>query len=127
MAGRPRTPTKVLKLRGAFKKNPQRGREREGEPESVGPLGDPPDQFDEAHRARWAEISGWCSWLGDADRPTVEAVCVLWMKVRNNQAKSADFGLLIQYLSKLGMTPTDRSRVKVPQAAPKKNAFQELA
>lgn len=124
---RPRTPTKVLKLRGAFRNHPKREKERAGEPEPIGPLGDAPDCFDEAHIARWYEIASWCPWLADADRVIVEATCRLWVKMRNIELKSSDWGLLTTNLSKLGMTPTDRSRVKVPTRAPKKNAFKELA
>lgn len=127
MAGRPRTPTKVLKLRGAFKRHPEREQAREGEPEVSGPLGDPPDCLDEAHMARWIEIAGWCPWLGDADRVLVEATCRLWVKMRNNDMKPGDWSLLTTNLSKLGMTPTDRSRVKVPGKPAAKNGFQEFA
>ena len=71
---RPRKPTKYLKLVGAFKKNPKRLKEREGEPEVTAPLGDPPDRLDEAEKARWHELAADMPWLGGADRVAVEPV-----------------------------------------------------
>jgi hypothetical protein len=45
MAGRPRKPTKLLEITGALRKNPARGRAREGEPQPAGDLGDPPERW----------------------------------------------------------------------------------
>jgi len=42
---RPRKPTNLLELTGAYHKNPQRRREREGEPIAPGPLGGPPEKW----------------------------------------------------------------------------------
>jgi hypothetical protein len=42
---RPRTPTAVLELRGAFKEHPERARERAGEPRPTEPLGEPPKRL----------------------------------------------------------------------------------
>lgn len=123
---RPRTPTTVLKLRGAFKEHPKREKEREGEPEVREPLGDPPDTFDESLTARWVEVSTWCPWLTIADRPAVEATCRLWTKMRNNDMKGGDWATLLGYLCRLGMVPTERSKVKVPGKKPKANPFGEL-
>jgi hypothetical protein len=124
---RPRKPTQVLKLSGAFKRNPKREKEREGEPEVVEPLGEPPEQLNEAQSARWHEMAGWCSWLTVADRPMVEVVAKLWQAVRDGTASSPDLKTLVACLSHLGMTPVDRSKVKVPGKKPKPNKFGELA
>ena len=120
MKGRPRTPTQVLKIRGSFEKHPERAKEREGEPTQWEPLGEPPQHLDEAHQARWREIAGWAPWLGDTDRPLVESTCHLWMAIRNGTAKSADYALLTANLSKLGMTPVDRSKVRMPDVGDQK-------
>ena|SRR6266446_5000468 len=117
---RPRTPTQVLKMRGAFENHPKRGKERDREPAQWEPLGDPPKHLDEAHQARWLEIAAWAPWLGETDRPLVEATCHLWMTIRNGTAKSADYALFTANLSKLGMTPVDRSKVQMPDVGDKK-------
>lgn len=124
---RPRKPTRVLELTGAFRKDPQRRRAREGEPEVTTPLGDAPDHLDEAERARWNEIRKWAPWLGVPDRPIVEQVCALWMLQRKGKATVAQMKLLSTNLTLLGMTPSSRSRVKVPPAKPKANKFRQLA
>lgn len=120
---RPRTPTKVLKMRGAFERNPKRGKEREHEPQVDGPLGDPPETFDEAQRARWVEIASWCPWLTVADRPAVELVCRLWVTMRAGQFKAADYVGLMNCLGRLGMTPVDRSKVRMPSAKDDKKSL----
>lgn len=117
----------MLELKGAFRKHPERKAAREHEPAPTGPLGDPPREFDEAHVARWQEVAEWCSWLERADRLIVEATVRLWVKLRNNEMKSADWSLLTTNLSKLGMTPTDRSKVKVPPKPQAKTGFEEFA
>jgi hypothetical protein len=45
MAGRPRKPTNLLEMSGALKKNPKRGKAREGEPRPDASLGAPPERW----------------------------------------------------------------------------------
>ena len=123
---RPRLPTTVLNLRGAFKNHPERKKDREGEPEVYEPLGDAPDCLNEAQIARWNEIAGWCSWLTVADRVVVELVARLWQALRDGTAKPPDVKSLLTGLVHLGMTPADRSRIKVPGKKPKANKFGAL-
>lgn len=42
---RPRKPGNVLELKGAFKRNPARGKARENEPKPNGEIGDPPTHY----------------------------------------------------------------------------------
>lgn len=123
---RPRTPTTVLKLRGAFKEHPKREKDRAGEPEVLEPLGLPPENLNEAQAARWREIAGWCAWLTVADRPMVELVARLWQAVRDGDAGAPELKTLVTCLSHLGMTPADRSKVKVPTKPKAKNQFGAL-
>ena len=125
---RPRLPTKVLELRGAFRHDPARRRQREGEPEPKGALGKPPDALDEAERARWKDIATWCTWLTIADRVIVEQTCRLWMLERHGDASAAQSKQLASNLGRLGMTPSDRSKVKVPGPPQrKKNPFAAIS
>lgn len=83
-----------------------------------------PEYLDEAHKARWGDIAGWAPWLMETDRPLVESTCRLWMAIRNGVAKTAEYALFTTNLSKLGMTPVDRSKVQMP--APDAKAKKSL-
>ncbi len=125
--GRPRMPTARLKLVGAFKKNPARLKEREGEPEVATPLGEPPAYFNAARKEAWYEIAARGPWLCDADRFPVERLSVLLVKWRDGEASSAQEKMLDALCIRLGFTPADRSKVKVPGSKAKPaNAFGSL-
>ncbi len=109
----------MLEMRGSFAKDPQRRKAREHEPEVSRSLGDPPTTLNESEQARWHEMADWAPWLTIADRTVVEQTCQLWMLMRDRKATSADMKSLSMNLSKLGMTPSDRSRVQMPTAKPK--------
>ena len=115
MSGRPRTPTKVLELRGSFQKHPERRKAREREPKVSAGLGTAPDVLDEAERSRWEEVRKWAPWLAVTDRVIVEQTCRLWTLERKGKATAAQSRLLQSNLTRLGMTPADRSRVRMPE------------
>lgn len=119
MRGRPRKPTKVLELSGAFERNPKRRKARANEPEPVGVLGDPPDVLDEAEKARWLEIDEACPWLASSDRALVELACELWMRKRRKALKETGEKLYVTVMRSLGMAPGERSRMSTPKAQPK--------
>ncbi|WP_374349179.1 hypothetical protein [Chitinimonas sp.] len=127
---RPRTPTNVLDARGAFKKDPQRGRARAGEPEPNGPIGEPPERLNDSQRDAWAEIVGTAhdGVLCRADRLSVEmAACLLAEFWADPVAfPSGRLARLEGLLGKFGMTPSDRSKVGVPGGKQKTNAFAAL-
>lgn len=126
--GRPRKPTPVLELTGAFRKDPQR--RRDAEPVGEGPLGDPPPTWDndEELRSIWQEIvsitpSGV---LTRADRLIVEMICLMMKRVRSGHAMLGEMRLLMAGLGKLGLTPADRSRVSVAREE-EQDEFTKLA
>lgn len=126
---RPRTASNVLELKGAFKKNPSRGKERANEPVPVGDIGDPPKRFKPAERACWKEIVELChaGTLCTADRLIVEHASMLLAHLRAEKWEVHPT-ILVRWeaaLGKLGLTPADRSKVKV-QKSPPKNPFAEL-
>jgi hypothetical protein len=112
--GRPRKPTAVLELTGAFRKNPQRKRT---EPPTTGPLGDPPKHFTPEQTAVWHELAAACppGVLTRSDRLIVEIAVVLMLRVRNQRAhmRRGELNVLISVLSRMGMSPADRSRVGI--------------
>jgi phage terminase small subunit len=116
---RNRTPSNILELNGAFKKNPQRRRE---EPSVDSELGPPPDHFDDARRAAWAEVVGMApeGVLTRSDRIAIEMLSDLLVRYRASMAPagdkftSADRRDLLAILARFGMTAADRSRVSAP-------------
>jgi hypothetical protein len=125
--GRPRKPTKVLELNGAFKKDPARRKLREFEPQIEEPLGEPPDTMDESERARWADLKQMAPWLVFSDRLSAEELCRLWAMRRRGEATPADGKRLDWHMSRMGLTASDRSRVKMPGTQRPANKFGELA
>jgi hypothetical protein len=110
--GRPRTPSAVLKLRGAFRKNPQRARE---DVQVSGDIGEAPVHLSEAQRQVWGEIVSDVPLgvLSNADRIAVEVTAVLLCEFRQNPAEftAAKYARLQALLGHMGMTPADRSRL----------------
>jgi phage terminase small subunit len=121
---RPRKPTAVLELTGAFKKDPQR--KRENEPQPNGPLGEEPLHFDEELAAIWRELVAMvpARVLALSDRWLVELACRTMQQVRKGTALAAERNLLLSCLSRMGLTPADRSKIAVPQ---EKEELDELA
>jgi len=128
---RPRKPTKILQLSGAGKRNPGRLAARGEEPEPDPGLGDPPEFFDEADRARWAELQVIvpAGVLTRMDRPAAELLCRLWSKSRRNELKPAQETLLASLFGKFGLTPSERSKVSggPKDRKPTGNPFRHLA
>jgi phage terminase small subunit len=124
MMARPRKPTAVLELTGAFKKDPQR--RRENEPKPSGPLGEEPLHFDEELKAIWRELVVMvpAGVLTISDRWLVELACRTMQQVRKGTALAAERNLLLSCLSRMGLTPADRSKIAVPK---EKEQIDELA
>lgn len=138
---RPRTPTQVLELKGAFDKNPQR---RRRDPSPAGPVGSAPVSLNEAERKIWSEI---CRKAPDkvltaADSFLLEIVCRLMFRFRmpiaqcsscggqkvignercincagrgviNQALEKGELNSLMQGIAKLGFTPVDRAKISV--------------
>jgi hypothetical protein len=119
--GRPRTPTPLLELRGAYKHDPKRKRARQAEPKAGGPLDGAPTSFSAELVSVWDELCELAppGVLGKADRWLVEVTCQLMLKfrviglLRGSGMSSAELNLLVSCLSRMGMTPSDRSRVGI--------------
>lgn len=113
---RPRKPTAALELKGAFKKNPQRKSERKGEPVVDAPVGAPPNDLPADSCAIWNELTAHGFWLTAADRLMLEIACRLFVEFRKGSLDGGGISKLITALSKLGFSPTDRSKVNAPGA-----------
>ena len=111
---RPRTPTAVLELRGAFKNHPSRGRDRENEPIITTALPAPPRYLGSATAAMWLEMKSRGYWLTSADRFLVEIAATLMARYRIDKLKSGDVSLLIGLLGKIGFSPNERGKLNLP-------------
>lgn len=123
---RPRTPTHVLEMRGAFKKNPARGRARaeSAEPIISDGVGSPPScwlpdesgyQSSESKKLiiLWHEFVAEAAHgvLNRSHRSILEEACRLKLKTRDGAAKSGDRSNYINCLRQMGMTPVAQSSV----------------
>ena len=117
---RPRKPTGELELNGAFTKDPKRRNARKHEPPPNGPIGDPPNHFDDNQRDIWHEMVDLVppAVLAKSDRIVLEVIVVLLHKLREGVIRGAELNILTSCLARLGLTPADRSRVA---AAPEKD------
>lgn len=114
--GRPRKPTGLHLLNGSVDKNPARFVERAEEPHDDRPLGPPPEFLRPDQRVAWLEIERLAPWLAFGDRIAVEMAAVLLARFRIDPGSMAPalYTRLETILGRLGMTPSDRSRVTVP-------------
>src|SRR5215469_3575125 len=114
-----RVSTQVLKQRGSFRVNPGRYKDRLAEPKPSGVLGGPPKHLTREQRKIWRELLEIIP-TGVAcryDRAAVELLVALMEKLRARQASCTDLLRLESLLSRFGMTPSDRSRVRVTSTA----------
>lgn len=133
---RPRTPTQVLEMSGAFDKNPQR---RRRDPRPAGPIGSAPVHLDEQERQLWNEFRRKAPErvLTAADRFLLEIICQLMARQRfpgkpcgcgakglcptcnatgfvgRCPLSNGELNALMQGIAKLGFTPVDRAKISV--------------
>jgi len=114
---RPRTPSNVLELRGAFAKNPQR--KRPNEPKPVGDVGsysiascDPAEIWEELKTACPKNV------LTQSDRLAFEIAVEFTRQFRENPTglSSERIKTLINLLARFGMTPADRAKIDLGSA-----------
>jgi len=127
--GRPAKPTKVLELNGAFKKNPNR--RRDNEPCPTGDIGDPPKSLRrKALKDIWWEMVDLAppGVLTNADRIHLEIICHLLGELRKDPVNFQVTKLtrLEAMLGKLGLNPSDRSKVPGLSKGKPKNPFGSL-
>jgi hypothetical protein len=111
---RPRTPTAVLELRGAFKNHPSRLKDREFEPVVATDLPEPPKYLTTATAGTWLELKARGHWLTTADKFLIEIAATLMARYRINELKSGDVSQLIGLLGKIGFSPVERGKMDLP-------------
>lgn len=113
---RPRKPTAALELNGAFAHNPKRAEARKHEPQPNGPLGDPPETFDDVQKEVWRQMAAEAHWLTSADAFMFEVAVRYMVRFKTGLTDSKSDALLINVLNKLGFGPAERSKISAPGA-----------
>jgi hypothetical protein len=113
-----RVPTATLKAKGSFLRHPERERARSSEPAPSGALGDPPDKLGREEKEAWHYLAallapGVASSMDRASMEEMACLRVICRRKRGARATAAERQLYKSYLAAFGMTPADRSRVKV--------------
>src|SRR5450631_842883 len=116
----------LLKLSGGLKAHPGRYEGRTDLAACPDGIGEPPSQISTARKNIWAELIAQLpeGHLQSADRFLLEVVTGLMAKQRNRRTviTKGELSLLLNALSKLGLTPVDRSRVIIP-VKPKESKY----
>lgn len=125
MAGRPRTPAKILELRGAFKKDPQRWRE---DLQGVGPFDPhPPANLPQEICGCWREIVKQIvpEILTASDVTSIETMARLLLQIR----MTSDLGAIRefrQWCNQYGMTAVGRTKIPPVEKDPGGNPFARV-
>ena len=114
--GQVRKPTELLILSGATALHPERFVNRLNEPQMDEGVGNPSSYLSTQEKKIWREISKDVYWLKVSDRLSLEIVCRLTAKMRDNSEnlKIMELQTLVTTIRSLGMTPADRSRINAP-------------
>ncbi len=113
-----RLPSKILDLRGTFKKNPQRRRSNEPVPDTPFPK-TPPKHLNVAQRAAWRTIARATptGLLTGSDVILVEVLACLLAEFRADpHFQASRLARLSMELGRLGLNPSDRVRLAVTPA-----------
>lgn len=125
--GRPRKPTKLLELGGAFEKNPQRRRQ---EPEPHGELLDPPKWMAPGEREIWYQFLKALpeGMVFEIDFAIFELAVKLTTRMRHefDRMTASEMNTLRGALAQLGFTPADRSRVMVKPKTDEPDGWDEF-
>jgi phage terminase small subunit len=133
MKGRPRKPTKLHVIQGTAR--PDRMQSREREPQPQGLLGQPPAWLLPDAKKLWAEIAdsyGTEGVLTQLDRSQLAIYCQMWARwMASERARpyvpmpATQVQTMTSIGAKLGLNPSDRTRLKAP-VAPERDPFEEL-
>jgi hypothetical protein len=118
---RPRKPSNVLAIRGAFKEHASRTRV---DPKPEGAIGDPPEDLTAEQAACWRELvsHAFPGTIGGNDRDFMRYAACVWAEFKAREP--GDVNTIVKLgprlesiFGRLGMTPADRSRITVPKGA----------
>lgn len=111
---RPRIPRAKAAIEARDKKDPQRFKNRK-EPSAPGELGDPPEWMGGEQRLAWRTFQREIPWLNASHRGVVEiAVTIRARLMAGEECGVQALNLLRQCLGQMGATPSDASKVTLP-------------
>ncbi len=111
---RPRLPKAKADVQGSAIINAGRFKDRK-EPKA-GPLGDPPLWMKSEARVEWYVLASEIPWLNSSHRALLNIAAKIQAKIAADEDVSANMlNLLRQILGQMGATPTDASKVNVPE------------
>ena len=121
-------PLEIARLKGADKKNPQRYKATA--PKSKLPLGEYPAEFSNDPADCWFEISSLSvpGVLTASDRFVLEITAHLLAEYRTNRTDFAvgKYTHLVGCFARLGMSPTDRTKLGMDGADKEDNPYASL-
>lgn len=114
----PRTPLAKAAVEASDKKNPKRFKARI-EPKSTGPLGPPPKWLADTEttkaRSAWLLFQREIPWLTESHRMLVGMAANVQGRIMAGQEVGVQaMNLLRQMLGQMGATPSDASKITVP-------------
>lgn len=107
---RPRLPQAKAETSGAAAHNPARFKDRKS-PKKTRPLGEPYKTMAEDEQAVWAELAREMPWLHSTHRTMLLMASRLTAKLHADTLSVSGMETLARFLSKLGATPTDETKV----------------
>lgn len=112
---KPRIPRAKAALEARDKKNPQRFKNRK-EPHCADVLGDPPDWMGGEQRLAWRTFQKEIPWLNASHRGVVEIATIIRARLMAGEECGVQaLNLLRQCLGQMGATPSDASKVTLPE------------
>ena len=128
MQGRNPTPTNVLLLKGTNKNHPERIKKRADEPKDKRDIDAKPHARlkTKIEKECYKELIDNCipSVLKQCDRTSVMIAAKLLARFVEDEATAAETAQLIKLLGQFGMTPSERTRIKMTPEKPK-NEFDD--
>lgn len=114
----PRKPLAKAAVEASDKKNPQRFRDRK-EPKATGPLGAPPSWVKDSPECKaksaWELFRKEITWLTESDRMLVGMASTIQGRIMAGQEVGVQaLNLLRQMLGQMGASPSDKSKITVP-------------
>lgn len=118
LSGRRKQPTEMLRLRGAFEKDPQRLAERAHEPAAVEGIPKPPAYLDRIAKKAFRDVAQHLSdlnVLSRTDRSIIELYAATYSRWRNAQGPQYNqlSNILVKCLVQMGLTPSARASLHV--------------
>jgi hypothetical protein len=112
---RPRIPLIKAQTTGRTLRNPRRFKDRK-EPPSPGELGSPPKWFKtDSQKEAWKTFADELPWLNKSHRALVGIACeIRGRQIAGEEVVVKGMNLLRMILGSMGATPSDSSKVKMP-------------